>query len=47
MSGIETEDCGDPGGGLNLGFFDRNDFVEFNMCVETGGNFTIDCDAKR
>ena len=42
MTGIETENCGDPGGGLNLGFFDPNDFVEFNIRVETAGDYTID-----
>lgn len=42
MSGIQAEDCGDTGGGLNLGFFDPNDFIEFNISVETAGDFTID-----
>ena len=42
MSGIETEDCGDTGGGLNLGCFDPDDFIEFNISVETAGDFTID-----
>lgn len=42
MSGIETENCGDPGGGLNLGYFHPGDFVEFNINVETAGDFTID-----
>ena len=42
MSGIQTEDCGDSGGGLSVGFFDPDDFIEFNISVETAGEFTID-----
>jgi O-glycosyl hydrolase/beta-glucanase (GH16 family) len=41
MSGIETEECGDQGGGLNVGFFDPDDFIEFNIRVDTAGEFTI------
>lgn len=42
MSGIQTENCGDAGGGLNLGFFDPEDFIEFNISVEAAGGYTID-----
>ena len=42
MSGIDTEICGDSGGGLNLGFFDPDDFIEYNISVKTAGKFTID-----
>lgn len=41
MSGIQTENCGDEGGGTSLGFFDPDDFVEFNISVETAGEFTL------
>jgi len=42
MSGIETENCGDTGGGLNLGYFHPDDFIEFNISVETAGEYTVD-----
>ena len=42
MSGIQTEDCGDTGGTLNIGYFDPKDFIDFNISVKTTGNFIID-----
>jgi len=40
--GIETEKCSDAGGGSNLGYFEPNDFVEYQIRVETPGEYTID-----
>jgi beta-glucanase (GH16 family) len=42
MNGIKAEDCGDTGGGLNLGYFDPGDFIEFNIVVERAGDFTLE-----
>ncbi|ACE82980.1 cellulase family glycosylhydrolase [Cellvibrio japonicus] len=42
MSGIQTENCGDTGGGLNVGHFHPNDFIEFKISVASAGTFTID-----
>jgi glucan 1,3-beta-glucosidase len=42
MTGIETEDCGDVDGGLNIGFFDPEDFIEFEIIVGTPGEYVID-----
>ncbi|WP_073213233.1 cellulase family glycosylhydrolase [Massilia sp. CF038] len=42
MSGIQTETCSDTGGGLNLGHFDADDYVEYKISIATAGNFTID-----
>lgn len=42
MAGAQTEACGDAGGGLNMGFFDPDDFMEYSITVETTGDYTID-----
>jgi endoglucanase len=42
MSGVQTETCNDTGGGLNVGHFDADDYVEYKISVATPGNFTID-----
>lgn len=42
MSGIQSEACSDIGGGLDIGYFEANDFIEFNINVATAGNFVID-----
>jgi endoglucanase len=42
MTGIKSEPCTDTGGGLNLGYFDPGDFIEFNIAVPSTGEFTID-----
>jgi len=41
MKGAETEACGDEGGGLNLGFFDPGDTVDFKVKVERAGDFKL------
>lgn len=42
MSGIQTENSGDTGGGSNIGHFEPADFVEYKISVATAGNYTID-----
>jgi endoglucanase len=42
MSGVETETCSDTGGGLDVGHFEPDDYVEYRISVATAGNFTID-----
>ncbi|MEM8712108.1 MAG: carbohydrate-binding protein, partial [Planctomycetota bacterium] len=42
MEGAQTEACGDDGGGLNLGFFDPGDFLEYSIRVEEPGDYSID-----
>lgn len=42
MTGIELEDCSDTGGGKDVGHFDPDDYIEFNVSIATAGNFIID-----
>ncbi|MEN0038304.1 MAG: cellulase family glycosylhydrolase [Cellvibrio sp.] len=42
MSGVQTENSGDTGGGLNVGHFESGDFIEFKIKAETAGNYVID-----
>lgn len=42
MSGVQTENSGDAGGGLNVGHFETGDFIEFKIKTETAGNYSID-----
>jgi len=42
MSGIQLESCTDAGGGEDVGHFDPDDWIEFQIKVETAGNFHID-----
>ncbi len=42
MSGIDTETTGDTGGGLNVGWIDTGDWMDYNVNVQTGGNYRID-----
>lgn len=42
MSGVQLEDCTDTGGTKDVGYFDPSDWIEFQIKVETAGNFTID-----
>jgi len=42
MSGIEFEDCTDTGGGKDVGHFETDDYIEFNVSVATAGNFAVD-----
>jgi glucosylceramidase len=42
MDGAATEACGDEGGGLNLGFFDPGDSLEYRITVPEEGLFVLD-----
>jgi endoglucanase len=42
MFGVQTEACGDIGGGTNVGHFETDDFIEFKIKAETAGTYTID-----
>ena len=45
MSGIQTETCADIGGGLNVGFVDTGDWMEYlghPLMIKTGGTHRLD-----
>ena len=37
MSGVQTENTADTGGGLNVGFIDFNDWLEYEITVPSSG----------
>jgi hypothetical protein len=41
MSGIQTEATTDTGGGLNVGWIDTNDWMDYNVTVATAGNYNV------
>lgn len=41
MAGIQTETSGDTGGGLNVGYIDDNDWMDYNVNVTTSGTYTV------
>jgi beta-glucosidase len=41
MSGVQTEATADTGGGLNVGWIDPNDWMEYSVNVQTAGNYTV------
>ena len=41
QQGVETEDTEDIGGGLNIGFIDHNDYVEYDVNVNRAGTYQI------
>jgi len=41
MSGIQTETTSDTGGGLDVGWVDTGDWIEFSVNVPASGNYTI------
>jgi hypothetical protein len=41
MFGIQTENTGDTGGGLNVGFTDANDWLDYSVNVSTAGNYNL------
>ena len=41
MFGIQTENTTDTGGGLNVGFMDANDWMDYNVNVNTSGSYTV------
>lgn len=41
MSGIQTESTTDAGGGLNVGYVDNNDWMEYSVTTNAAGNYNI------
>ncbi|MDB5012329.1 MAG: hypothetical protein JWQ25_531, partial [Daejeonella sp.] len=41
MSGIQTEGTSDAGGGLNVGFIDANDWMDYNVNVASAGSYAV------
>jgi beta-glucosidase len=41
MSGVQTENTADTGGGLNVGWIDANDWMDYSVNVQTAGNYTV------
>jgi hypothetical protein len=41
MSGIQTEPTSDVGGGLNVGWQDTNDWMNYSVNVSTAGTYTV------
>jgi hypothetical protein len=41
MSGIQTENTTDTGGGLNVGWIDANDWIDYSVNVATAGSYTV------
>jgi len=42
MSGIQTEATGDTGGGMNVGYTDTGDYMDYNVNVATAGTYNVD-----
>ncbi|MBO1256244.1 carbohydrate-binding protein [Alteromonas sp. 5E99-2] len=42
QSGVQTEATADINGGLNIGFIENNDYVEYDVNVAAAGNYTVD-----
>lgn len=41
MSGIQTQTTTDTGGGLNVGWIDANDWMDYNVNVASAGSYTV------
>jgi aryl-phospho-beta-D-glucosidase BglC (GH1 family) len=41
MSGIQTESCSDTGGGLDVGWIDTGDWMDYNVNVASTGSYTV------
>jgi predicted esterase len=41
MSGIQTENTSDAGGGLNVGWQENNDWMDYSVNVATAGTYTV------
>jgi hypothetical protein len=41
MTGIQTEATSDTGGGLNVGFIDTNDWMDYSVNVATAGTYNV------
>lgn len=42
MSGVQIETCSDVGGGLNVGYLNTNDFMEYYVDVQISGDYKVD-----
>jgi beta-glucanase (GH16 family) len=41
MNGVQTENCTDHGGGLNVGYIDDGDWMEYDINIPIAGNYII------
>lgn len=41
MSGIQMEPTGDTGGGLNVGWINKNDWMDYTVYAAAGGTYTV------
>jgi len=41
MFGIQTESTADAGGGLNVGWIDQNDWMDYHINIANAGNYTV------
>ena len=41
MSGVQTQTTTDAGGGLNVGWIDNGDWMDYNVNVATAGTYTV------
>jgi 5-hydroxyisourate hydrolase-like protein (transthyretin family) len=41
MSGVQTENTQDVGGGLNVGWQDNNDWMDYSVNISTAGTYTV------
>ncbi len=42
MSGVQTEATGDAGGGLNVGYIDNNDWMDYAVSASVAGTYKLD-----
>ena len=42
MSNVAAEPCSDVGGGLNIGYIDTGDWMDYTLTIATAGNYTVD-----
>nr|WP_164472870.1 discoidin domain-containing protein [Cohnella candidum] len=42
MNGIQTETTSDTGGGLNVGWIDAGDWMDYSVNVQTAGSYTVE-----
>jgi beta-glucosidase len=41
MNGIQTEECSDVGGGLNVGYIETNDHMVYHLDINQAGGYTV------
>lgn len=42
MNGVQTENTSDTGGGLNVGYIDNGDWMEYTVNIPTDGTYNVD-----